>query len=156
MKTLVLGLGNPLLGDDGVGWRVVEQVERKVNDPQLEVDCSSLGGLGLMERLVGYDRAVLVDAVCTGREPPGSVRTVRLQDLANPGAGHTSSAHDASLQTALELGRRTGAHLPADIAVVAIEAERVYEFSEALTPAVEASVPRAVEAVLAELGSSAV
>jgi hydrogenase maturation protease len=72
MKTLVVGLGNPILGDDGVGWRVAEEVKRKLTfslDPPLEgedgeiyVDCLSLGGISLMERLIGHDRAILIDA----------------------------------------------------------------------------------------------
>ena len=151
MKTIVLGLGNPLLSDDGVGWRVAKEVARRTRDPQIEVDYCSLGGLGLMERLIGYERAILVDAVCTRREPIGTVSRVRLEDIGNPGAGHTSSAHDASLQTALEIGRQAGAHLPRDVVVIAVEADQVYEFSESLTPAVETAVPTAVQAVLDEL-----
>ena len=54
MKTLMIGLGNPILGDDGVGWRVAEEVTRKTNRPaDIEVDCVALGGLSLMERLTG-------------------------------------------------------------------------------------------------------
>ena len=49
MKTLVIGLGNPILGDDGVGWRVVEEIARKTADRNdIEVDTVSLGGLSLM------------------------------------------------------------------------------------------------------------
>ena len=56
MQILVIGLGNPILGDDGVGWRVVEEIARKTaNKPDIEVDCVSLGGLSLMERITGFE-----------------------------------------------------------------------------------------------------
>jgi len=47
----VIGLGNPILGDDGVGWVVVHEIESRIG----EVDHLSLGGLSLMERLIGYE-----------------------------------------------------------------------------------------------------
>ncbi len=146
MKTLVIGLGNPILGDDGVGWWVAEAVQRL--RPSLEVDCLALGGLRLMERLIGYNRVIVVDAMQTGNEPIGTVTVCPLADLLDLSAGHTTAVHDTSLQTALELGRQMGAELPKEIMVVAIEAEQVYEFSEELTPAVADAVGVAVTAVL--------
>ncbi len=149
MKTLILGLGNPLLGDDGVGWRVAEECAARLRGAaQIEIDCFSSGGLSLMERLVGYDRAILIDAITTGSQPPGAVYRFRIEDLPNASAGHTGSAHDASLPTALELGRRMGAALPESVMVVAVEAQQVYDFSETLSPAVAAAIPRAVERVM--------
>lgn len=116
----------------------------------VELDCCSLGGLSLMERLSGYERAILVDAIYTGEQPVGSVRTFTLTDLPDVSAGHTTSAHDTSLRNALGVGRSMGIALPADanVYVVAIEAGRVYDFSEELSPPVAEAVPRAVEAVL--------
>ncbi|HMZ07522.1 MAG TPA: hydrogenase maturation protease, partial [Anaerolineales bacterium] len=64
MKTLIVGLGNPILGDDGVGWKVVEEIKKQTPSSQGDVDviCLSLGGLALMEHLIGYQRAILVDS----------------------------------------------------------------------------------------------
>lgn len=165
MKILIIGLGNPILGDDGVGWRVAEEAKRRIADGRfawqiatgdmssaIEVDCFSLGGLSLMERMIGYDRAILIDAVTTG-QPPGTVYRFQMEDLPEMSCAHTTSAHDISLQNALKLGRRMGMHLPSSVTVVGVEAERLYDFSEELTPAVEAAVPQAVRAVL-EIASS--
>ena len=58
-RTIVVGLGNPILGDDGVGWRVAQAVQALA--PEADVECQALGGLSLMERLVGYQRAIIVD-----------------------------------------------------------------------------------------------
>jgi hydrogenase maturation protease len=167
--TLVLGLGNPILGDDGVGWRVVEAAQeewqRIADDGPLtvdrrplsivprpasviEFDCFSLGGLALMERLVGYDRAILVDAIQTRGGEPGALYRLTLDDLPTL---HANSAHDASLKAALALGRQLGAKLPEEIVIYAIEAADLYDFNESLSPLVAASVGQAADSVLAEL-----
>lgn len=149
MKTLIVGLGNPILGDDGVGWRVAEQVQAL--RPSLEVDFLCLGGLSLMERLIDYDRAVIIDAMQTGHGRAGTVTTFPLAALPDLSAGHTTAVHDTSLQTALRLGRQMGAKLPDEITIVAIEAKRVVDFSDHLSTAVAAAIPAAVTAVFTEL-----
>lgn len=152
---LVIGLGNPLLGDDGVGWRVAAEVERLLaqspsaaGPPAVEVDCLSLGGLSLMERMIGYRRVILVDALSSGAHPAGQVSWSPLEALPDRSAGHTTSAHDTSLQNALKVGREMGAALPARVDVVAVEAYNLYEFTEELTPAVAAAAPHAARLVL--------
>jgi hydrogenase maturation protease len=150
-KTLIVGLGNPILGDDGIGWRVAEAVAAQLSDPDVTFVYLSLGGLSLMEQMVGYEQAIIVDSIQTREGQSGQVYTLALEALPDLSAGHTTAAHDTSLQTALALGRRMGADLPRQVVVVAVEAERVYDFSEELTPAVRAAIPEATEAVLAVL-----
>jgi hydrogenase maturation protease len=152
MKTLIVGLGNPILGDDGVGWRVAEEVEHRLpkssETSEVSVDCAALGGLSLMERLIGYERAIVIDAIGTGQRPIGAVYHFRLDDLYDPTSGHTTAAHDVSLMTAIQIGRSMGAALPDRIDVVAIESPYTYDFSEELTPTVAAAVPQAAELVM--------
>jgi hydrogenase maturation protease len=156
-RTLVIGLGNPILGDDGVGWRVADLVERDLGRREdLAVVRVGVGGLRLMEMMVGWDRAVIVDAIDTGTAPAGTVTTVPLPGLRDPGAGHTASPHDVSLAAALALGRTLGAPLPAEITVVAIEASPNLEFSDHLSPPVGAAVPRAAAAVWSVIGREGV
>jgi hydrogenase maturation protease len=156
MKTLVIGLGNPILGDDGVGWRVVEEIARKTADRNdVEVDTISLGGLSLMERLTSYERVILVDSLFSGQKPIGTVSLFLLNELPDLSSGHTTAVHDTSLRNALSVGRSMEIPLPRDedVHIVAIEAEKVYDFSETLSPPVEAAVPIAVEAVLQLINS---
>jgi len=150
MDTLIIGLGNPILSDDGVGWRVVEQVEKHITDMSLPVDVDylSLGGLSLMEHLIGYKRAIIVDAIFSGKYPIGNVAAFDLDELPNPNDGHTSSAHDTTLMTALRTAEHLGADIPKQVDIVAIEAENVNDFGEELSPAVAAAVPLAVSQVL--------
>ena len=153
-KTLVLGLGNPILGDDGVGWKVAQAVKTQLEltGTDIEVDFASLGGLSLMERMLGYSRAILVDFMETGRDPVGTVRVLSLAELENPMAGHSASAHDASLITALQAAQSMGAEVPARVDLVTIEARLSYEFSEDLSPVIAAAVPVATAEVLKLLG----
>jgi hydrogenase maturation protease len=147
MTTLILGLGNPLLTDDGVGLRVVQHLQpRLAGRPDVELDEDYCGGLRLMERMIGFDRAILVDAICSSGEP-GAVRILRPQDLPTR---HSGSAHDADLPTALALGRQAGARLPEDenIRLVAVEAAEVFTFGQECTPAVQSVIGQAAEMVL--------
>ncbi len=158
MKTLVVGLGNPILGDDGAGWKVAEEVAQRLpksaQTSEVSVDCASLGVLSLMEHLIGYERAIVIDAIGTGQKPIGAVYQFQLDELYDPTSGHTTAAHDVSLMTAIQIGRSLGAALPARIDVVAIESPYVYDFSEHLTPPVAAAVPRAAQLVIDLLSSS--
>ena len=101
-----------------------------------------------MERLIGYQRAIVIDSIGTGQHPIGTAYHFRLDDLYDPTSGHTTAAHDVSLSTALRIGQSLGAALPDRIDVVAIESPYVYDFSEELTPPVAAAVPQAVDIVL--------
>jgi len=151
---LVIGLGNPILGDDGVGWRVAQEVDARTGRAdRVEVDCVSVGGLSLMERMLGYSRVILVDSIQTGISPEGAVCALSLEDLRNPGLGHSASAHDASLITALQTAKAMGAAVPLRVDIVAIEARSCHEFSEELSPRIAAAVPLAARTVLDLLGT---
>jgi hydrogenase maturation protease len=148
MRTIIIGLGNPILGDDGVGWRVAEEVHRQI-DPALHIDVDylSLGGISLMEHLIGHDRAVLIDAFFSDEEP-GSIKVSRLEEIPNYSAFHITSVHDTSLQNAMKLGRDLGANLPEDVIVVGITTKHVYDFSQELSPPVEKAISKAAEIVV--------
>lgn len=148
--TLVVGLGNPILGDDGVGWRVVEELRRRLGDRQaeIEIDCASLGGLSLMERMLGYRWVILVDSMETGQVALGSVRAFPLGALPDPLSGHSASAHDTSLPTAIQAAKAMGAEVPLRVDVVAVEAGLTRDFSEQLSPRVAKAVPVATQAVM--------
>jgi hydrogenase maturation protease len=154
--TLLIGLGNPILGDDGVGWRIVEDVEPLLNkrpdaakqQHQIDVVYLSLGGLSLMEHMEGYAHVIVADSILTKNHPNGTIYSLPLSRLPDFSSGHSTAIHDTSLATALEVGRKMGMFLPEDIWVVAVEAEYVFDFSEELSEPVQAAVPGAVEIVM--------
>jgi hydrogenase maturation protease len=153
---LVVGLGNPILGDDGVGWSVVGGVRDQLQSSPvysefnhlIETDFQALGGLSLMERLVGYQWAIVVDAITTKQAPPGTISTFSLAELPRVVSTHLKSVHDASFQDAMLVGRSLGAPLPEEVVIVGIEADAVYDFSEELSAPVAAAVPKAEQVVL--------
>lgn len=147
MKTLVLGLGNPLLRDDSIGLRVAQELRGQFDcDPDIEVSEDYWGGLRLMERMIGFDRAIIIDAILADSEP-GTIHLLSPDDIPTQ---RSASAHDVNLPTALEFGRRAGAQLPpaSEITLIGIEAADVQTFDESLTPELERALPHAVEAVL--------
>lgn len=146
-EALVIGLGNPILGDDGVGIRVAAEIRRLLGpDSRVSVQEHSTGGLALMEAMVGFRRVILIDAMLTGACPPGTVRGLTLDE-----AGlslHSSSSHDTTLLAALAGARRLGLPVPETVLVIGVEASLVDTFSTQLTGPVAAAVPKAVRLVL--------
>jgi hydrogenase maturation protease len=148
-KTLIIGLGNPILGDDGVGWKVAAEVQQRIHDhSQVEFDFLSTGGLSLMERMIGYPRVLIIDAFESQQHPLGTVQFLTLDQLPRAALGHLNSSHDTSLQVALAVGHKLEAELPDEICILGIEANVTYEFSEDLTPAVANAIAPAVERII--------
>ncbi len=159
MNILVVGLGNPILGDDGVGWCVAERFSTILQEGELvlinqdeattvEVKCLAAGGLSLMEQMVGYDYAIIIDAFNIPGEDNGKVITIPLAELEQFPAGHLTSSHDTTLQTALKTGNALGAKLPNSVDIVGITTENVYDFSEYLSNEVQKAIPIAIQSVI--------
>jgi hydrogenase maturation protease len=146
---VIIGLGNPLLTDDGVGLRIAAELGRRLAGRKgfTTVELHA-GGMWLMEAMAGHERAVVIDAM-VGGGAAGSVYRLDVADLSR--ARTADSTHDASLPVALELGRAAGLELPGDVRIWAVEAADVETFGERLTPDVERAVPRVVERVLRDL-----
>ena len=152
MKRLVLGIGNPILGDDGVGFHVVEALKADPPPGEITFDCVDASGFALLDHVVDYDRVVIVDAIMTVGGKPGKVYRLGL-DHFRP-SKHTISPHDTDLPTALQIGATMKLKIPEKIDIVAVEIPPVYEFSQELSSEVAAAVPEAAELarqILAEL-----
>jgi len=148
MKTIIIGLGNPILGDDAAGCRVAEAVEEQIkamNCQDVEVEQFYRGGIALMERLIGYDQALIIDTVQGMGGPIGKIRSLTMDDLPTQ---TVDSPHDSTLKSALELGRQLGEKLPDKIDIIAVEIKSEFEFSEQLTPPVAEALPLLVNMAL--------
>jgi len=153
MKTLLLGMGNPILCDDAVGVCLARDFKRKVEGiPGMEVleECS-LGGLNLLEVLTGYDRVMVLDSIRTTGGIPGQWYHFTAQALRE--TLHLTNIHDANFATALELGRSLGMPLPvsSNIHIFAVEAKETWTFSERMTPELETSYRDYAPAILGEI-----
>lgn len=150
MKTLILGIGNPILADDSVGVCVARYIAQCYDRPGLTVAEASLAGLDILDLLADYEKVIFVDAVKTARGKPGSVYRLRVSDL--DGTRYPSSPHNIGLAAALELGRRLGMALPSDMVILAIEGKDLNTFREGCTPEVAGAIPAAAHKAIRELG----
>lgn len=156
-RTLVIGLGNPSLTDDGVGVVVAREVASLL-DPAVDVEVRelSVGGLRLAEAMFGYDRVIVVDAFVRSDVPAGRVIRLRLEDVEAEATAHSQSPHDMSLATGLRAGRMASYPIPSQVVFIGVGVENVTEFGERLTERVRLAVPDAVDAVLCELSEAPV
>lgn len=149
MKTLVLGLGNPILHDDGVGIHVVQELRQIVHDEQVTIDIAYTGGLNLLDHLRGYEKVILVDAVRDTTQKAGEVKRFLLSENA---VVHSANPHDVSLAEALLLAEKLGEkNLPSEIIIVGIVVNSTLEFSEGLSAEIQQAIPQAVQLVLSEI-----
>jgi len=146
---LVLGLGNPILSDDGVGIHVARELKGRLDQQEATVTETSMVGLGLLDLLVGYDRAVIIDAIQTVEGEAEQI--YRLKPRAFDDTLCTSTPHDVNFATALELGNRLGLSLTQEIVIFAIQVEDVTTFSEKCTPKVAQVIPTVADMVIQEL-----
>ena len=149
MKTLILGMGNPIMGDDGVGIWAARMLKSKLNDQEVTVMETGMAGLNLLELMAEYDRAILIDAIKTGEGEVGKIYRLEPETLNE--TRHAASTHGIDFSTALELGSRLGLSLPRDIVLFGIEVEDVNTFSEKCTPKVEKIIPVVADMVIQEL-----
>jgi hydrogenase maturation protease len=152
MKTIVLGVGNPILQDDGVGLHVIDALRRYINDPMVTLETASTGGMILLDMIRGYEKVILIDAVKQNGSVPGEVKRFLLSDFHTV---HSSNPHDVSLSEALQMAERLGEkHLPSTIVLIGITVNNTYEFGEQLSSEVTSAVPTAVNLVLEELNNT--
>jgi hydrogenase maturation protease len=151
-EMLVLGVGNPILSDDGVGIHVVTELEKNYsNISNIEFDELSTGGLSLAERFIGYKKVIMVDALAIENQKPGEVHRLTINDFKK--TKHMYCAHDCNLATAYEILKEElgPENLPDEVIIIGIEVERYDTFSEELTESATKAVPKAVAMVEKEL-----
>jgi hydrogenase maturation protease len=147
-RVLVLGIGNLVMSDDGVGVKVVQQLQREYCFPEnVEIMDGGTLGLDLLPKLEGIDHLIVVDAVETGRKPG---TCVRLAGEELPVALETKvSPHQMGLKDLLSVAQLLG-HSPGDMVLVGVQPGSI-EMDTELTPEVEAALQVLVNNVLDEL-----
>lgn len=149
MKTLVLGLGNPILSDDAVGIRIAQELGRET--PAQDVVGTSEAGIALLDYAVGYDRLVIIDSIMTEKGRPGELYKLELGDL-KPGVNLSSlySSHGVDIATAFTLGERLGYPMPRQVTIYAVEIRDNTTFGEKCTQEVEEKIPFIVRRIAEE------
>ena len=152
-KLLLLGLGNDLLTDDGVGLRVVAALQAAFEDRKdIAFTASSEMGLALLDLVAGFESLIIVDSVQTKTAPPGTVHELDGEDLVQ---GALLSPHFLGIGEILALGRELGLVVPRLVKVFAIETEDPFTVGADLTPALNACLPQIVDRIRTSLQTSA-
>ncbi len=151
MKTLILGLGNPYLSDDSAGLLVIRELEKRLSNPDVSLNETSLAGITLLDFIVGYDKVIIVDAIQSQGGEPGSVYHLTPEQFDT--SCHTTSSHDIGVIAAIELGRRLELSMPQEIDILAIEAGDVVTLREGCTPEVEKAIPIAADIIIKEINA---
>jgi hydrogenase maturation protease len=150
MKTIILGIGNLILGDDGVGVHVANEVKKHIDSPDVTVDEAITGGMNLLDLLLGYDKAIIIDAVKSESSKKGEVKRILLSDFTTM---HSCNPHDVSLAEAISMAKKLGEErIPNEIVIIGIMMKEIpCEFGEELSEKIAAAVPKAVEMTLNEI-----
>lgn len=148
----IIGIGNSIMSDDGVGERIVEALHERGLPDGVNATFAGTTAFFALEAMDGADRAVVVDAMATGESAPGAVHRYRYRDGSFDGATPDVLMHDFSLTDALRAGR-TAYDLPSEVVVVGVEPATTDAGLELSDPVAE-SVPAVVDAVYDELPTS--
>ncbi len=146
MRTLVIGVGNLLRTDDGVGIHVIKALDIHTGVDTLD---AAMGSVEILEAMRGYDRVVIVDAIETGAEP-GTIFRVNLTKGEEPPI--ITHSHGTDLITTLRLGRQLyGEEMPGEVILLAVEAEDTTTIGDEPTPRVQAAVQETIKTILSLL-----
>lgn len=142
-KCVVIGIGNPFLQDDRAGVVVVQHLERDGLACQTEIVYTV--GFEVMDKVRGYERAIIVDA-CTLGHAPGSIHEVSVDDIFTTHA--LINSHAITLGTSLKTGYVCfPEEMPQDLRILLIEVKEIKEFTRQMSPEVEEAVAEVVERI---------
>lgn len=150
-KSLILGIGNDILMDDGIGPRVVRKLEEKYPLPGTEYRTTCLGGMDIVELISGYEWVVLIDAIKTKNGIPGTVYEFATADFKD--TLHLTTIHDISFLSAIRLEKQLGLHIPKDIHILAIEIIEDQVFGENFSPPLQERFDQIVEEIHTKIQS---
>jgi len=155
MRTRIIGLGNTILKDDGVGIYAARELRRhlgRINaGPLPDFVESEVAGFALMELMAGWERIILLDSIQFDGLAPGAV--VRLEPTDLRVSLRLRSVHEIDLPTALQLGRHLGLQMPQRVVIFGIQAQDACSFGESLSSSVASGMNDAVDRVIEELNS---
>lgn len=145
----IIGMGNPLRGDDGVGLVVAQRACEQLREGGLPVRYrwNVSGGLDLLDDLIGLTGAVIVDAMQTGEHAPGTCVVYDQAQLAELLGTPLVESHGLCLPSVMELGRRCGYRMPGRLVIVGIEAAVTNQIHEGLSPSVEDHLESVIDRV---------
>jgi len=145
-RVLIIGFGNPLLTDEGVGIRAVELLQARELPPDIKVMDGGTSAIDILPFLEGVERVLILDAVA-GTEPPGTIYRLEVNQIKYP-EGREMSLHDIDVPTVLRMCATMGKPVPYTT-IFGMQPASLEE-GMGLTPPVEAALPRLIDVALKE------
>jgi hydrogenase maturation protease len=150
LKTLVLGLGNDILADDAVGVLAARALADR-RSATVDVQETAEHGMALLDHLIGYERVILIDAIQTGSNEPGTILEI---DPASLSAVYAPSPHYSGLPELLAVAEQLELDFPKHFRIFAVEIADALTIGGAITPAVREAIPGLCDRVRAALDES--
>ncbi len=154
-RTILIGIGNPILCDDGVGIYAARSIKERLQESnhwKVDVAETSAAGLELIDLVEGYGKAILIDSTKTERFPSGQIYKLNVDELNDN--TDPLNIHLMGIRGALDFGKKIGKEMPHSISIYAIEVQDNTTFGERLSPEVQKRLPDLVIQVLQEITSS--
>jgi hydrogenase maturation protease len=129
---LIIGLGNDILMDDGIGPKLARELEKRMIDPSVTFDTAAIGGLEMLEFIRDYKTVIIIDAIKTLNGVAGDIYLLDPSNFKE--TSHISNLHDISFLTALELGKKLDISIPEKIHIIAVEIIEDLTFGNDFTP----------------------
>ncbi|VUT24055.1 MAG: Hydrogenase maturation protease [Candidatus Methanolliviera sp. GoM_oil] len=148
MRVLILGMGNPILSDDGVGLLIAKEVGRRIEG--VEVVTTTSVGLNLLDLVVGYDKIFLIDALTTGEKIIGEL--VKLKG--GKTTSHLFSSHGINFFELLQIGKEFGYRMPEVGEIYGIEIGGEVSFGEELSLELREKIPYIIESIVDDITST--
>ena len=151
MRRLILGIGNTIMGDDGVGIYVVRMVrDRTRSRADLQFKELGVSGFKLVEEILGYDEVTIVDSYASTEADTGQIREFSPEDFED--TLHPSSPHGANFATALEFYRNVQPDkMPRKIRILTIDIQTADTFGERLSARVQDAAAKLAEMIVREI-----
>ena len=146
MKTLIIGLGNTIKGDDGVGIYVARELKSRLNDNNIDIKETHYSGLKLMDLVYDYEKVVIIDALKDGSKGAGEVRLFKPQNNNFDSTSH--NLHNMNFVKNYSLLKKTYSRMPDDFKIIGISIKGADSFKEGLSPEIKRKLPEITRRVI--------
>ena len=146
MKTLIIGLGNTIKGDDGVGIYVARELKSRLNDNNIDIKETHYSGLKLMDLVYDYEKVVIIDALKDGSKGAGEVRLFKPQN--NNFSETSHNLHNMNFVKNYSLLKKTYPRIPENLKIIGIGIKGTDGFKEDLSPEIKRKLPEITRRVI--------
>lgn len=143
----MLGMGNPILGDDGIGCRIASELKDRLDTRSgITFLSTSFSLVRIIDEIAGHDKLIVIDSISTGKHSPGTFLEIEILDEQYEHA--PISQHHFSIGSLIDMGNRLGLDMPEEIIIYGVEIDPALEFTDTLSPVIEAGLPEYINEIV--------